>query len=143
MFGSAELDCQSSNNDVRIVKKLAMLKAEDAGGGRLQALLLAYSRHEAILIHEVDFSRYDLDRRLYQSTPVALFRLDYTFERDRVGTVRVLTAFTCFAYLCVCGIYSYSRILYSTCDFTSKTHWAGSGAAGRASSARGPERRCE
>ena len=89
MFGSAELDCQSAQNDVRVVKKLATLKAEDAGGGRLQALLLAYPRHEAILFHEVDLSRYDLDRRLYQSTPVALFRLDYMFERDRVGTVRV------------------------------------------------------
>ena len=93
MFGSAELDCQSAQNDVRIVKKLATLKAEDAGGG----LLLAYPRHEAILFHEVDLSRYDLDRRLYQSTSVALFRLDYTFERDRVGIVRV---YMCWSLVC-------------------------------------------
>ena len=78
MFGSAELDCQSAQNDVRVDKKLATLNAEDAGGGRLQALLLAYPRHKAILFHEVDLSRYDINRRLYQSTPVALLHLDYT-----------------------------------------------------------------
>ena len=42
MFGSAELNCQNAHNDVRIVKKLSTLKAEHSGGGRLQALLLAY-----------------------------------------------------------------------------------------------------
>lgn len=68
------------------VLQLATLRADDSSGGRLQALLLAYPRHEAFLFREADLSRYDLDRRLYQSSPVALFRLDYTFERDRVGT---------------------------------------------------------
>ena len=65
MFGSAELDCQSAQNDVRVVKRFATLKAEDAGGGRLQALLLAYPRHDVIVFHEVNLSCYDLDRRLY------------------------------------------------------------------------------
>ena len=69
MFDSAELDCQSAQNDVRVVKKLATLKADDAGGTRLQTLLLAYPLHEAILFHEVDLSRYDLDRRLYSRRP--------------------------------------------------------------------------
>ena len=90
MFGSAELDCQSAKNDVRVVKKLATLKTDDSGGGRLQTLLHACPRHEAILFHEVDLSRYDLDRSLYQLTPVVLFRLDCTFERNSVGTSREL-----------------------------------------------------
>ena len=51
MFGSEDLDCQRGQNDVGVVKKIATLMEEDAGGGRLQVLLLAYPRHEAILFH--------------------------------------------------------------------------------------------
>ena len=116
MFASAELDCESALNfglnEVRFVRKILTLKAKDAGGGRLQALLLAYPRHEAILSHEVYLSRYDLDRSLYQSTPVALFRLDYTFERDRVGTVRV--------YMCWSLVCSQNIDYCTACDFTSR-----------------------
>ena len=62
------------------------------------------------------------------STPVSLFRLDYTFKRDRVDTSRVHTAFTCFSHLCVCRIYS-RNVEYCTSDFTSRNNWVGSCAA--------------
>ena len=92
-------------------------------------LLLAYPRHEAILFHEVDLSLYDLDRRLYQSTPVALFRLVYTFERDRIGT----RAFTQGSHLSLTYVFAEYTVEYYTCDFTSSGDWVGSGVAVRAS----------
>ena len=44
MFGSAELDCQNAQNDVRVVK-LAKLKGDDSSSERLQEMLLTYTRH--------------------------------------------------------------------------------------------------